>query len=212
MKLFESIRSSAAFRVRIALNLKGLPYEPAVLDLQAGEHHAPRYTEVNVQRAVPALVDGDRVLTQSLAIVEYLDETHPSPPLLPSSPEARARVRSIAQLIACDVHPLNNLRVLRYLEKELGQGQPARDAWYHHWVHEGFAALEATLGQPGTGRFCHGDTPTLADLCVVPQVVNAHRLAVDLAAYPRVRGIYDACMKIPAFERAHPSNHPAARP
>ena len=207
MKLYESVRSSASFRVRIALNLKGLSYESQVLDLRAGEHLRDAYARINPQRAVPALADEGTIL-QSMAIVEYLEETHPEPPLLPRAPRERARVRAIAQLVACEIHPLNNLRVLNYLERDLRLSEQARDRWYAHWVHEGFRSLEPMLGE--TGRFCHGDAPTLADIFLVPQVVNAQRFKVDLADYPRIVAIFERCMQLPAFDRAHPKHHAAA--
>src|SRR5438128_4906532 len=210
MKLHESVRSSASFRVRIVLNLKGIPYESQVLDLRAGDHRRPEYARINPQQAVPALADGERTLVQSMAIVEYLEETHPEPALLPRTPTERARVRAMAQLVACEMHPLNNLRVLDYLERELRTGDEARDRWYRRWVEEGFARLEPMLAQRETGTFCHGDAPTIADVFLVPQVVNAHRFKVDISAYPRLVRIYDACMKLPAFDRAHPAKHPAA--
>lgn len=209
MKLYEGVRSSASFRVRIALNLKGLQYESQVLDLRAGDHLRDSYVRINPQRAVPALVDGDRTLLQSMAIVEYLDETHPEPPLLPRSPDDRARVRSIAQLVACEIHPLDNLRVLSYLERELGVPEQARDRWYAHWVREGFRSLEPMLADRKTGRFCHGDAPSVADVFLVPQVVNAQRFKVDLKDFPRIVAIFDRCMQLPAFDRAHPAKHPA---
>ena len=209
MKLYEGVRSSASFRVRIALKLKGLPYESQVIDVRAGEHRRPEYARINPQQAVPALVDGGRTLPQSMAILEYLEELHPQPPLLPRTAAERARVRSMAQLVACEIHPLNNTRVLGYLEQELRLSDQARDRWYGHWVREGFRALEPTLGERETGEFCHGDSPTIADVFLVPQVVNAQRFKVDLADFPRVLRIFDRCMKVPAFERAHPSNHPA---
>ncbi|HEX9575127.1 MAG TPA: maleylacetoacetate isomerase [Myxococcales bacterium] len=210
MKLYEAVRSSASFRVRIALNLKRIEYESQVLDLRAGEHRRPAYARINPQQAVPALVDGERTLVQSMAILEYLEETHPEPALLPRSPAERARVRAMAQLVACEMHPLNNLRVLSYLEEELRLSEQARDRWYGHWVREGFRALEPMLGDRETGRFSHGDAPTLADVFLAPQVVNAQRFKVDLADFPRVVQIFDRCMKLPAFERAHPANHPAS--
>jgi maleylacetoacetate isomerase len=202
VKLYHSLPSSASFRVRIALNLKGLQYESVVLDLRANDHQTPEYGNVNPQRAVPSLIDGGQTLTQSLAIIEYLEETRPEPPLLPKEPIARARVRAMALLVACDVHPLNNLRVLRYLKRELHADDAARDRWYAHWIGEGFSALEQML--PAAGAFCHGGSPTLADVCLVPQVANAQRYKVDLAAYPRIRRIFEECMKLPAFQRAHP--------
>jgi len=211
MKIYEAIRSSASFRVRIALNLKDLPYQSEVLDLRAGDHLRDSYARINPQRAVPALVDGERTLVQSMAIVEYLEETHPEPPLLPRSPAERARVRAIAQLVACEMHPLNNLRVLGYLERELRLSEQARDAWYAHWVREGFRSLEPMLADRQTGRFCHADAPTVADVFLVPQVVNAQRFKVDLADFPRAVGVFERCMKLPAFERAHPAKHPAGK-
>jgi maleylacetoacetate isomerase/maleylpyruvate isomerase len=209
MKLYEAVRSSASFRARIALNLKGLPYESEVLDLRGGDHLRETYARINPQRAVPVLVDGGRTVVQSMAIVEYLEEIHPQPPLLPRSPAERARVRAMAQLVACEMHPLNNLRVLGYLEQELRVSEQGRDRWYAHWVREGFRSLEPMLADGQTGRFCHGDAPTVADIFLVPQVVNAQRFKVDLADFPRVVGIFERCMKLPAFERAHPATHPA---
>ncbi|HKC58856.1 MAG TPA: maleylacetoacetate isomerase [Myxococcales bacterium] len=210
MKLYEAVRSSASFRVRIALNLKGLPYESEVLDLRAGDHLRERYARINPMRAVPTLEDGEHRVAQSMAIVEYLEETHPEPPLFPRSPLERARVRAMAQLVACEMHPLNNLRVLSYLEREMSLSAQGRDLWYGHWVQEGFRSLEPMLAGSESGRFCHGDSPTVADVFLVPQVVNAQRFKVDLADFPRVVAIFDRCMKLPAFERAHPANHPAA--
>jgi maleylacetoacetate isomerase len=210
MKLYEAVRSSASFRVRIALNLKGLAYESEVLDLRAGDHLRERYARINPMRAVPTLEDGEHRVAQSMAIVEYLEETHPEPPLFPSSPLERARVRAMAQLVACEMHPLNNLRVLSYLEREMSLSAQGRDLWYGHWVREGFRSLEPMLAGSETGRFCHGDSPTVADVFLAPQVVNAQRFKVDLADFPRTVGIFDRCMKLPAFERAHPANHPAA--
>jgi maleylpyruvate isomerase len=204
MKLYQAVRSSASFRVRVALNLKGLPYESVVLDLRKGAHRAADYARVNPAQAVPALVDGNHTLAQSMAILEYLDEAYPRPPLLPASPLERARVRAISQLISCDIHPLDNLRVLSWLEKELRVEQPAIDRWYHHWIHQGFGALEQILGEPGTGTFCQGYAPTMADCCLVPQVTNAERFKVDLGSYPRIVRIHEACMQIDAFAKAHP--------
>jgi maleylpyruvate isomerase len=204
MTLYEAVRSSASFRVRIALNLKSIPYESVVLDLRKGAHRAADYARLNPQQAVPTLVDGNKTLVQSMAIIEYLDETHPAPALLPVAPLDCARVRAISQLVSCDIHPLNNLRVLNWLEKELELDQGEIDRWYQHWVREGFAPLEQILGEAATGTFCHGDAPTMADCCLVPQVVNAIRFKVDLAAYPRIVRIHEACMKIDAFAKAHP--------
>ena len=206
MKLYGHALSSASYRVRIALALKGMQVSTVLLDLRAGEQTLEQYLRVNCQGLVPALALGDgTVLTQSLAIIEYLDEAHPDPPLLPRTPAARARVRSMALSIACDVHPLNNLRVLRYLEHDLHQDKAARDAWYGHWIRLGFDALERRLADDASaGRFCHGDAPTLADVCLVPQVANARRFAVDLAPHPRIVAIDAACREIPAFQSAAP--------
>jgi maleylacetoacetate isomerase len=214
MKLYGYFRSSAAFRVRIGLALKGLAYENAFVHLRKGEQAQPAYLGVNPQGLVPALVDGPHVLTQSLAILEYLDETRPEPPFLPAAPEDRARVRAIALAIACDIHPLNNTRVLLYLGRPLGQPQAAREEWQRHWIAAGFAAIEAMLDDPRTGRFCHGDAPGLADICVVPQVFNARRPGVDLplAPYPRLMSIFGACMALPAFADAEPAKQPDAEP
>jgi maleylacetoacetate isomerase len=203
MKFYEAVLSSAAFRVRIALALKGLACESVVLDLRAKEHLNDEYRRINPMCSVPALeLAPGQALFESMAIVEYLDETHPEPPLLPKDPFARARVRAIAQLVACDIHPLDNLRVLRYLARELKADDAARDRWYAHWIHEGFRGLETVL--PQSGSFCHGTAPTVADVFLVPQVVNAIRYKVDIERYPRVRRIYEQCMKLDAFAKAHP--------
>lgn len=211
MKLYGYYRSSAAYRVRIALNLKGIAAEHAFVHLRLDQHRQPDFAAINPQRFVPALVDGGHTLTQSLAILEYLEETHPAPPLLPADAAGRARVRALAQLVACDIHPLNNLRVLRHLGTALGMDEAARNVWYHHWIAEGFAALEAMLaGHPTTGRLCHGDEPTLADLCLVPQVYNAERFACDLVPYPTIRRVAAAARAIPAFADAAPERQPDA--
>ena len=210
MILYDYFRSSAAYRVRIALNLKGLGTERRFVHLRRGEQRDPAYLELNPQGLVPMLSVGSRRLTQSLAIIEYLEEKHPAPALLPLTPEDRAWVRSIALAIACDIHPLNNLRVLKYLGKELGIDEPRRDEWYRHWVVEGFDALEAQLQERATGRFCFGDAPTLADVCLVPQVANARRLNVAMDAFPRIRSIDAACLALPAFDQARPENNPDA--
>ena len=204
MKLYEAVRSSASFRVRIALNLKSLPYESVLLDLRKGAHRSADYARLNPAQAVPTLVDGSHTLAQSMAILEYLDETYPRPPLLPAAAIERARVRAISQLISCDIHPLDNLRVLFWLEKELRVDRAGIDTWYHHWIHEGFGPLEQILGEPGTSAFCQGDAPTMADCCLVPQVVNAQRFKVDLGSYPRIVRIHRTCMEIDAFAKAHP--------
>ena len=206
-KLYTYFRSSAAYRVRIALNLKGLPYKsvPVHLLRDGGEQHAPDYARLNPAELVPTLVDGEHALGQSLAIIEYLDEVHPSPLLLPGSALARARIRALAQSIACDMHPLNNLRVLQRLEATLGASAQTKSEWYAHWVTLGFTALESMLSQSAaTGRYCHGDTPTLADCCLVPQIYNAERFGISLAAYPTLCRIGAACLELPAFQQASP--------
>ena len=214
MQLYSYFRSSAAYRVRIALNLKQLSYETVAIHLlkDGGQQLQEPYTKLNPAALVPTLVDDDgTVLVQSLAIIEYLDETHPQPPLLPRGPAQRARVRALAQSIACDIHPLNNLRVLRYLKRELQVSDEARDEWYRHWVHIGLQALERQLaGSASTGRFCHGDTPTLADVCLVPQVFNARRLGCDVERTPTVARIDAALRELPAFVAAAPENQPDA--
>jgi maleylacetoacetate isomerase len=206
MILYGHALSSASYRVRIALSLKGLQFKSVLLDLRAGEQRHEKFLQINSQGFVPALVlDDGTVLTQSAAIIEYLDEIHPRPPLLPQTPAARARVRALSQAVTCDVHPLNNLRVLQYLEKDLWHDKAVRDAWYRHWVRLGFDAIERRLALDGeTGRFCPGDAPTLADVCLVPQVFNARRFAVDLEAYPRIAGIDAACREMPEFQAAAP--------
>jgi maleylacetoacetate isomerase len=210
LKLYTYFRSSAAFRVRIALNLKGLKYEPRFVHLPKGEHRVAPYAEVNAQALLPTLEldDGTR-LTQSLAIIEYRDEKHPEPRLVPKDAMARARVRSLALLVACEIHPLNNLRVLQHLKRALGQTQEQIDTWYRHWVADGLVKLEAELGG-NKGKFCHGDAPTMADCCLVPQIFNAKRYNCDLAPYPTTMRVFDACMKLEAFEHAQPSKQPDA--
>ncbi len=211
MKLYSYFRSSAAYRVRIALNLKGLPYEtvPVHLLKEGGQQLAAPYRELNPTCLVPTLQEDDWSLGQSLAILEYLEETHPVPSLLPADARQRARVRAIAQFIACDIHPLNNLRVLKYLKHELNVGEEARDAWYRHWVEQGLAAVEAMLaGHPATGRYCHGEHPTFADLCLVPQVANARRFNCDLSAMPTIVRIDAACAELAAFQQAAPGSQP----
>jgi maleylacetoacetate isomerase/maleylpyruvate isomerase len=211
VKLYTYFRSSAAFRVRIALNLKGLGYEPVFVHLAKGEHRRPQYAEINPQALVPTLeLDDGKRLVQSLAIIEWLDERYPTPRLVPSESFARARVRSIAYLIACEIHPLNNLRVLQHLKRALGQSQEQIDAWYRHWIAEGLAKVEAELARPGSGTFVQGDSPSLADCCLVPQIFNAKRYNCDLAPYPITVRVFDACMKLEAFDRAQPSKQPDA--
>jgi maleylpyruvate isomerase len=210
MKLYTYFRSSAAFRVRIALNLKGLLYEPTFVHIAKGEHKQGGYGAVNPQALVPTLEDGAQRLNQSLAIIEYLDETHPQPPLLPKDPLGRARVRSLSLLVACEIHPVNNLRVLNHLKRALGQTQEQVDTWYRHWIADGLGKLEAELARPGTGTFCHGDAPTMADCCIAPQVFNAQRFQCDTSSYPTLMRVFAECMKLPAFDRAQPSKQPDA--
>jgi maleylacetoacetate isomerase len=213
MKLYDYFRSSAAYRVRIALNLKNVsPDERTSVHLRMGNQRAQDYLELNPQGLVPALVlDDGSILTQSLAIIEYLDETHPQPPLLPRDAAARARVRSIALSIACEIHPLDNLRVLNYLVHTLGVSNEQKDGWYKYWIDVGFEALETKLArEPETGRFCHGDSPTLADICLVPQLANARRFNVDVTPYPTLTRIEAACRELPAFAAAAPERQPDA--
>ncbi len=213
MKLHTYFRSSAAYRVRIALNLKGLAYDsvPVHLLRAGGEHRRAAYLALNPAGLVPALEDDGAVLSQSLAIIEYLDETHPAVALLPGSALERARIRAIAQAVACDIHPLNNLRVLKYLKDALGVSDEEKDAWYRHWVTVGLAALEAMLANdPRTGDFCHGETPSLADCCLVPQVFNARRFDCDLSSMPTVMRIVERCEALEAFRLAAPEAQPDA--
>ena len=210
MKLYTYFRSSAAFRVRIALNLKGLAYEPTFVHLAKGEHRQPEYTAVNPQALLPTLVVDHHALAQSLAIIEYLEETHPQPPLLPNDAFGRARVRSLALIVACEIHPLNNPRVLKYVKNNLGHSQDEINAWYRHWIADGLAKLEAELREPGTGRHCHGDAPGMADCCLVPQIFNAQRFECDLKPYATVMRVFDACMQLDAFDRAQPGKQPDA--
>jgi maleylpyruvate isomerase len=210
MILYDYYRSSAAYRLRIAMSLKGLSAERRFVHLRRGEQRAPEYLALNPQGLVPMLVVGDRRLTQSLAIIEYLDEKYPQPPLLPAGPEDRAWVRAAALSIACDIHPLNNTRVLKYLDEDLHLDEPRRNEWYRHWVQLGFDALETQLAERAIGPFCLGNAPTIADVCLVPQVANANRLKVDLAPYPRIRAVNDACLAVPAFAAARPEAQPDA--
>ena len=210
MKLYSYFRSSAAYRVRIALNLKGIAYEtvPVHLVKDGGHNRRPEYRAVNPQMRVPALVLGSgEVLIQSSAIIEYLDETQPDPPFLPKDPIARAKARALADIVACDIHPLNNTSPLRYLKRAMHQEQSAIDAWYHHWVTEGFEALEALL-QPGP--YCCGTAVTIADIFLVPQINNARRLKVPLDKFPKIVAIEAACLALPAFDWARPENQPDA--
>ena len=211
MQLYGFFRSSASFRVRIALNLKGLDYQSHSVHLAAGAQLRPEFIALNAQKLVPVLVDGEHTLTQSLAIMEYLEETHPQPALLPGTALERARVRSLAQIVACEIHPLNNLKVLKYLSGTLKLDEAARNTWYRHWVAEGLSSLESRLAaEPDTATYCHGASPTIADCCLVPQIFNAKRYECDLAPFPVVMGIFERCMRLDAFERAAPMNQPDA--
>jgi maleylpyruvate isomerase len=214
MKLIGYFRSSAAYRVRIGLNLKGIVVEHASRHLRKGEQKSPDYVAINPQKLVPTLVlDTGEVLTQSLAILEYLDETHPQPPLLPKDPVGRARVRALALIPTADIHPIQNLRVMGYLREKFGQTEESAFAWSRHWIETGFDAYETTISHDvKTGAFSHGDTPTMADLCLIPQVFNAARFKVDMNKYPTIQRIYDTCMKLPAFDAAQPSKQPDAEP
>jgi maleylacetoacetate isomerase len=206
--LYGYFRSSAAFRVRIALNLKGIAPENRFIHLRKNEQFGADYDKLNPQHLIPTLVHGDDAITQSIAIMEYLDEVAPKPPLLPRDPAARAKVRAIALAVACDIHPLNNLRVLRRLQS-MDIGEDARNDWQRHWIAEGFTALEQELAGR-TGRFCHGDVPTMADCCLIPQMANARRVDLDLSPYPGLLAIEQACYQLPAFTDARPENQPDA--
>ena len=213
MILHDYWRSSAAFRVRIALALKGIEPGRRYVHLRKGEQRAPGHLAKHPLGLVPVLEDGATTLTQSLAILEYLEETHPKPPLLPAKPDERAWVRAVALAVACEIHPLNNLRVLRYLERELRADEAARDRWYAHWVAEGLGAIEKMLAErPGPGPFCLGATPTIADACLVPQVFNAWRFEVPMEPYPLVRAVVETCLALPAFEQSRPERQPDAEP
>ena len=211
MKLYTFFRSSASFRVRIALNHKGLKYEPASVSLPKGEHLEKEYKSLNAQGLVPALEDGGQLLTQSLAIIEYLDEVHPGPKLLPADPLDRAYVRAFSQIIACEIHPLNNLRVRKYIGKTYKLDEEGVNTWYRHWIAEGFRMIEAFLAQERKhGKYCFRDKVTMADCCLVPQVFNAIAYKCDLKPYPAVTRIHEACMKLDAFVQAQPSKQPDA--
>lgn len=214
MKLIGYFRSSAAFRVRIALHLKGMSVEHASRHLRKGEQASPDYAALNPQKLVPAMIlDSGEVLTQSLAIMEYLEETHPEPPLLPKDPVDRARVRALSLIAAADIHPIQNLRVMGYLREKYGQTEESAFAWSRHWIETGFDAYEATIAKdPKTGSYSHGNSPTMADMCLVPQVFNAGRFKVDMKRYPTIQRIFDTCMKHPAFDAAQPSKQPDAEP
>jgi maleylacetoacetate isomerase len=209
MKLHNYFRSSASFRVRIALNLKGLAYAYQSVHLVQGAHKLPAYTGLAVDGLVPFLeLDSGQGLSQSMAIIEFLDETYPQPPLLPPDALGRAQVRALAQSIACEIHPLNNLRVLKYLTQELKVDEAAKNTWYRHWVRSGLESFERQLLQRPAAIFCWGDTPTLADCCLVPQIFNGQRFNVNFDGLPRTMGAFEACLKLPAFEKAQPANCP----
>jgi maleylacetoacetate isomerase/maleylpyruvate isomerase len=209
MQLYNYFRSSASYRVRIALALKGLAYDYMPVHLQKNEQLGESYQAVSASRLVPLLRDGDRMLTQSLAIIEYLDETHPEPPLLPQDPAGRARVRALSYDIACEIHPLNNLRVLRFLVRDLKVSEEDKNRWYRHWVETGLETVERQLAaQPSS--FCHGDTPTMADCTLVPQIFNAQRFDCRLDHVPQVMKVFEACMALPAFSETQPSKCPDA--
>lgn len=213
MQLYSYFRSSAAYRVRIALNLKSLPYDymPVHLLKDGGQQRGESYVQLNPQGLVPTFVDDGLIIGQSLATIEYLDETHPEPPLLPGSPADRARIRDLALMVACDIHPINNLRILKYLKHTLQVDDDAKDAWYRHWTEEGLRALESRVAHDrGTRTFCHGEVPTLADICLVPQMANARRFNCDLSGMPTLVRIDEACRALPAFEKAAPQNQPDA--
>lgn len=209
MELYNYFRSSASYRVRIALALKGLAYDYKPVHLPKNEQFNESYAAVSAARLVPLLRDGDATLTQSLAIIEYLDETHPTPPLLPKDPRGRARVRAIALDIACEIHPLNNLRVLRYLTRDLKVAEDDKNRWYRHWVETGLETVERQLAAV-PARYCHGDTPTLADCCLVPQIFNARRFDCRTDHVPNVMRVFDACMQLDAFDKTQPSACPDA--
>jgi len=214
MKLHNYFRSSSSYRVRIALNLKGLAYDYVPVHIARGENHQAPFNTLSADMLVPVLEEdassGGELFSQSMAIIEYLDELHPEPPLLPHDPVGRQRVRALAQMIACEIHPINNLRVLKYLVRELKVDEAAKNAWYRHWVRDGLEAFERQLARLPASLYCYGNTPTLADCCLVPQIFNAQRFDADLSGLPRTMAAYEAAMQLDAFQRAQPSRCPDA--
>lgn len=207
MKLYSYYRSSAAYRVRIALNLKGIGYEMIPVNLLTGEQTSSDYKRVNPQRLVPSLETGQGILTQSMAMLEWLEETHPEPPILPADPWQKAQARSLAYAVSCDIHPVNNLRILKYLQNELQHSDDEKIHWYQYWIETGFSALEIQLDE---FEFCCSDKPGIADICLIPQVFNAHRFKVDMEPYPKIATIYERCNELQAFIDAAPENQPDA--
>jgi len=209
MQLYSFFNSSTSYRVRIALALKGLPYDYLPVNIRTGQHHEAEYVQgINASASVPALVDGDFSLGQSLAIMDYLDARYPEPRLIPEAPERRARVLELTSLVACDIHPVNNLRVLRYLQDVLKVTPEQKDAWYRHWIDEGLAGVERMLARHGNGPWCFGTSPTLADITLVPQIANAQRMGCDLKPYPRALAVYAHASAHPAFAQAAPARQP----
>ena len=209
MQLYSFFNSSTSYRVRIALALKGLAFDTIPVNIRAGEHRAGAYVdEVNASATVPAIVDGGVALGQSIAIIDYLDAKYPEPRLVPQDMEARARVLELSMLISCDIHPVNNLRILKYLQGPLGLSATQKDAWYRHWVAEGMAGVERLLDKHGHGAWCFGEAPTLADICLIPQIANAQRMGCDLSAYPRAMAVYAQAATHPAFVAAAPDRQP----
>lgn len=209
MQLYSFFNSSTSYRVRIALALKGLSFDTVPVNIREGEHRAEAYVdEVNPSATVPALVDGDLSLGQSLAILDYLDVKYPGTPLIPSDIETRARVLELSMLISCDIHPVNNLRILKYLQGPMGLSVQQKDTWYAHWIAEGMAGVERLLARHGHGKWCFGDAPTLADVCLVPQIANAQRMGCDMSAYPRAMAVYAVAQTHPAFLAAAPNRQP----
>jgi maleylacetoacetate isomerase len=208
IELYSFFNSSTSYRVRIALELKGIEYKYNAVNIREGDEYQPQYMELNPSKSVPVLVDDDLTLTQSMAILQYLDERYPEPHLIPRDLVERSRVLELCNGIACDMHPVNNLRILNYLSKELNVSAEDKSVWYQYWIQQGFEATEALLNRYGKGEFCFGDEPGLADCCLVPQVANAQRMKCDLQAFPRVMAIYDTCTQLPAFKKASPENQP----